>query len=192
MGMGEPLDNFENLLHSITNLQEFLSISPRRITLSTCGLSPKIKLLADNGFRGKLAVSLISADQKKRKNIMPIAKKYPLEYLKNSLIYFGNKTKFRVTFEYVMIKDFNMHDKDILALTTFLKGVPAKLNLITYNHIKGEEFCPPSEKEVGIFYKKLLEIPMPITIRKSRGADIDGACGQLKGKEENKKKAGKI
>ncbi|RLC51753.1 MAG: 23S rRNA (adenine(2503)-C(2))-methyltransferase RlmN [Candidatus Cloacimonadota bacterium] len=184
MGMGEPLDNLESVLKAIQILQrdECFSFSPRRITISTCGVIPGIRKLADSGIKVKLAVSLNSAIQEKREELMPVTKQYPLAELKNALLDFRKKTAFRITFEYVMIKDFNMRREDIKALLFYLGDISCKLNIIKWNEVVNLPYKSPNEKEVKEFVQAISKLSFAVTHRKSRGADIEAACGQLAGK----------
>ncbi len=181
MGMGEPLDNLKNVIKAVRILQEeqCFSFSPRRITISTCGIIPKLKELADNGLKIKLAVSLNSAIQEKREKLMPVCRKYPLTELKNALLDFRKKTAFRITFEYVMIKDLNIGQEDTKALLKFLGDISCKLNVIKWNEVSSMPFKSPSEEEVADFISKMQKLSSAITYRKSRGEDIAAACGQL-------------
>ncbi len=181
MGMGEPLDNYENLIKSLSIIQneKGLSFSPRRITISTCGIIPKIKQLCDSGYKVKLAVSLNSAIPQKRSSIMPVNKLYPLHDLKKALLEFRKKTAYRVTFEYIMIKDFNMGEEDLKALSKYVGDISCKLNLIKWHKIANLPFSPPSDFEIEIFREKLNKLKVAVTLRKSRGEDIYAACGLL-------------
>ena len=183
MGMGEPLDNYENVVNSIKLIQaeNGFCFSGRRITLSTCGVVPKILELAESGLKIKLAVSLNSAINEKRDEIMPINKIYPLNELKNALLTFRKKTNFRITFEYIMIGNFNMSSEDIKALSKFCGDISCKLNLINWNEVNGLSWVRPRADQVSLFMQGLQHIPAAITLRKSRGEDIAGACGQLRG-----------
>ena len=184
MGMGEPLDNLQNVIKAVKILQDeqCFSFSPRRITISTCGIIPKLKELANSGLKIKLAVSLNSAIQEKREQLMPVCRKYPLTELKNALLDFRKKTAFRITFEYVMIKDFNIGQEDTKALLKFLGDISCKLNVIKWNEVSSMPFKSPSEEEVAEFIRGIKKLSSAITYRKSRGGDIDAACGQLAGK----------
>jgi 23S rRNA (adenine2503-C2)-methyltransferase len=181
MGMGEPLDNLQNVIKAVKILQEeqCFSFSPRRITISTCGIIPKLKELADCGLKIKLAVSLNSAIQEKREQLMPVCRKYPLTELKNALLDFRKKTAFRITFGYVLIKNFNIGQEDIKALLKFLGDISCKLNVIKWNELPSMPFKSPSEKEVAEFIHGMEKLSSAVTYRKSRGQDINGACGQL-------------
>ena len=185
MGMGEPLDNLENVIKAVKILQEeqCFSFSPRRITISTCGIIPKLKELANSGLKIKLAVSLNSAIQEKREQLMPVCRKYPLTELKNALLDFRKKTAFRITFEYVMIKDFNVGKEDTKALLKFLGDISCKLNVIKWNEVNSMLFKSPSEEEVAEFILRMQKLSSAVTYRKSRGGDIAAACGQLVGKK---------
>jgi 23S rRNA (adenine2503-C2)-methyltransferase len=166
----------------VLQAEEGLCFSGRRLTLSTCGLIPKIYELAEQQVKLKLAVSLNSAIEEKRTQIMPINKQYPLSELKKALIYYRKKTNFRITFEYIMIDGFNMGKEDVKALMKYCGDVSCKINLIKWNQVQGMDWKTPSDKQVETFVEQLKRIPAAITLRKSRGADIAGACGQLAGK----------
>jgi len=183
MGMGEPLDNYDNVMKALKILQhdECFSFSPRRITLSTSGIIPRIRDLADSGLKVKLAVSLNAAIQSKREKLMPVSRQYPLTELKKTLQYFRRKTSFRITFEYVMIKDFNIGGADRKALINFLGDISCKLNLIIWNKVDHLPFEVPEEKDVTEFVNELNKLSSAVTFRSSRGADINAACGQLAG-----------
>ena len=183
MGMGEPLDNYENVVNSIKliSAESGFCYSGRRITLSTCGVVPKILELAESGLKIKLAVSLNSAINEKRSEIMPINDIYPLNELKNALLTFRKKTNFRITFEYIMIGNFNMGSEDIKALSKFCGDISCKINLINWNEVNELPWRRPRADQVTHFITALQHIPAAITLRKSRGEDIHGACGQLRG-----------
>lgn len=181
MGMGEPLDNYDNVIKSIRILQheKGFKFSPRRITVSTAGIIPGIDKLAQCGLKLKLAVSLNSAIQEKRETIMPVTKIYSLQDLKKSLVNFNKNNPYRITFEYVMIKDFNISRQDALSLRKFIGDISAKVNLLKWNQIEGYPFQTPDEKEIDSFINLLLPATNAITFRQSRGIDIKAACGQL-------------
>jgi len=181
MGMGEPLDNYENVVKAIRILQHDLcfNFSPRRITVSTSGVIPQISKLADTGLKLKLAVSLNSAIQSKRELLMPISKVYPLTELKKTLIDFRKKTPYRITFEYVMIKDFNIGREDVKALLKYLGDISCKLNVIKWNKVEDLPYETPSAIEIDKFISSMNVLSSAVTFRKSRGTDIDAACGQL-------------
>jgi 23S rRNA (adenine2503-C2)-methyltransferase len=183
MGMGEPLDNYDNVVKAIRILQQedAFSFSPRRITLSTAGVIPRLEELADSGIKLKLAVSLNSAIQEKREKLMPIAVKYQLSDLKKTLLNFRRKTPYRITFEYVMIKDFNILEEDRKALVSFIGDISCKLNLIAWNKVDYLPFETPDEEEIDSFVQEMYKLNSAVTFRSSRGADINAACGQLAG-----------
>lgn len=184
MGMGEPLDNLDNVLKAVRILQyeQCFSFSPRRITISTCGVIPGIRRLAQSDLKVKLAVSLNAAVPSKREELMPVTRMYPLPELKKALLDFRKKTAYRITFEYVMIKDFNMGNEDVKALFKFLGDISCKLNLIKWNEVPHLPYKSPTSDEIENFRKKLEKLSSAVTFRNSRGADISAACGQLAGK----------
>lgn len=181
MGMGEPLHNYDNVIAAmrIVTAEDGLAVSPRKVTLSTSGISPKIKRLADSGLKLKLAVSLHAATQEKRVRIMPVAQTFKLDRLMEAVRYYAKKTTMRVTFEYIVIKDFNDSMEDVKALSTLLRGIPCKVNLLAYNPVSGLGLERPSDERVDWFGRQLYPRVPAVTIRKSRGLDIDAACGQL-------------
>ncbi len=184
MGMGEPLMNYKNVLESIDKITspEGLGMSPKRITLSTSGVPKMIRKLADDEVKFNLAVSLHSAIQETREEIMPFAKSFTLEDLRDSLEYWYTKTKRRITYEYVVWKDINDSKKDIDALVAFCRYVPCKVNLIEYNPIDDGAFQQAGDQAVTAYIKALEAERVPVTVRRSRGKDIDAACGQLANK----------
>jgi len=186
MGMGEPLDNLANVVPAIKILQsDFgLQFSPRRMTVSTSGYVPRIYELAETGIRIKLAVSLNSAINEKRDEIMPINKMYNLSELKNAILSFRKSSPWRITLEYIMIPDFNMSEEDAKALIKFVGDISCKLNLISYNEVEGFDWRSPSIKEALAFQDRLRQLPIAVTIRKSRGTEISAACGQLAAKSK--------
>lgn len=181
MGMGEPMDNFAAVLSSLQIIQTELglSISPRRTTISTCGIPAGIIALADSGIKTKLALSLNSAIASKRSHLMPVNESYSLDELKNALLYFRRKTSYRITMEYIMIPDLNMGDEDIKALKKFVTDISCKINLIPWNPVPDLSFRAPTQTEIESFVFRTQIINQAVTLRKSRGADISGACGQL-------------
>ena len=185
MGMGEPLMNYNNLIESIEKISsdKGLNISQKRIVVSTSGIPKMIKKLADENLKVNLALSLHSAKEVTRNKIMPFSKKFSLEDIKESLLYWYSKTKRRITFEYIIWKDINDSIDEINALVNYCKSVPSKVNLIEYNSIGDESFKSGSQSMINL-YKDLLEKnKITVTIRRSRGKDIDAACGQLANKE---------
>lgn len=181
MGMGEPMDNLDNVLDSLRIIQaeNGLAFSPRRTTLSTCGIPEGIKKIADSGIKTKLAVSLNSAIDDKRDMLMPVNKRYPLRELKQSLFYYLSKSKFRVTFEYILIPDINMGKEDIKALKRFVGDLSCKINFIPYNSVTRLPYRSPTEIEIEAFMKEAACLNQAITLRRSRGTQVCGACGQL-------------
>lgn len=180
MGMGEPLLNYENLIEAIKiiNDDNGLQIGARRITISTCGIVPNIYRLAEEGLRLGLAISLNAPNDPLRSQIMPINDKYPIEPLMKAAQFYAEKTRRRVTFEYVLfhgINDSLQHAKQLIRL---VHGIPHKINLIAYNQTLGE-FRKPSETAVMAFRDYLYPRTASVTIRDSRGEDISAACGQL-------------
>ncbi|NQY06203.1 MAG: 23S rRNA (adenine(2503)-C(2))-methyltransferase RlmN [Flavobacteriaceae bacterium] len=184
MGMGEPLMNYNNVLKAIEKItsDEGLGMSPKRITVSTSGVPKMIKKLADDEVRFKLAVSLHSAIEEVRTSIMPFNENFPLEDLRESLEYWYAKTKSRVTYEYVVWKGVNDQLKDAQALVRFCKYVPSKVNLIEYNPIDDGEYQQASNQALDMYIDQLEKNRVPVTVRRSRGKDIDAACGQLANK----------
>ena len=184
MGMGEPLMNYNNLIKSIEKISsdKGLNMSQKRIVVSTSGIPKMIKKLADENLKVNLALSLHSAIEETRNKIMPFSKKFSLVEIKESLLYWYSKTKRRITFEYIVWKDINDGVDDINALVNFCKSIPSKVNLIEYNPIGDEFFRSASQNSINL-YKDLLEKnKITVTVRRSRGKDIDAACGQLANK----------
>ena len=184
MGMGEPLMNYNNLISSIEKISsdKGLNISQKRIVVSTSGIPKMIKKLADENLKVNLALSLHSAIEEKRNKIMPFSKKFSLNDIKESLLYWYSLTKRRITFEYIVWKGVNDNIDDINALIKYCKSVPSKVNLIEYNSIGDESFKSASQNMINL-YKDLLEKnKITVTVRRSRGKDIDAACGQLANK----------
>jgi len=184
MGMGEPLLNYQNVLTAIDKITSprGLNISAKRITLSTVGLPKMIKKLADDEVKFNLAVSLHSAIDEKRSSIMPINRISPLKELLESLQYWYAATKRKVTFEYVVWKGLNDSLEDILALRDFCKKIPSKVNLIEYNAIGDARFEQADSKVLDEYQRILGHDGIVAKIRRSRGKDIDAACGQLANK----------
>jgi len=190
MGMGEPLLNFDNVVEAIKIISDDigLAVSRKKITVSTSGISPKIKKLADIDLKVKLAISLNAAIQAKRIKIMPIAKTFGLKELMQSAKYYAEKTNARITFEYLLIEGLNDTMEDILALSKLVKGIPCKINIIAYNPVEGLNLKRPSDEKVDWFGRQLYPRAPAVTVRKSRGRDIDAACGQLAAKERIRRK----
>ena len=181
MGMGEPLLNYENLLKSIelVSNKTGLSMSPKRITVSTAGIAKMIKKLADDDVRFNLAISLHTSDDKKREEIMPINKSINLEELKESIKYFFEKTGTRITYEYILFKDINDSLDDAHELVKFCKSTPCKVNLIEYNSVDNIPFQKASNNKTEKFINFLNEKNVIVNLRRSKGKDINAACGQL-------------
>jgi len=181
MGMGEPLLNYKAVLESINLIttEKGLGMSPKRITVSTAGIAKMIKKLGDDGARFNLAISLHSATDSKRDIIMPINKKIKLEELRESVRYFYDKTDSRVTYEYILFKDLNDSIEDAQKLVQFTKASPCKINLIEYNTVEDLPYERSSNRVTENFMKYLEERNILVTLRKSKGKDINAACGQL-------------
>jgi 23S rRNA (adenine2503-C2)-methyltransferase len=186
MGMGEPLMNYKNVLDAIDKITstEGLGMASRRITLSTVGLAKMIKKLADDEVKFNLAVSLHSARDEVRDKIMPINLKNPVNQLSEALQYWYQKTKSRVTYEYVVWKGINDTQQDIDALVKFCKKVPCKVNLIEYNPIDDGDFQQADPEALDKYITTLNAHGIVAKVRHSRGKDIDAACGQLANKNE--------
>ncbi|MCH8534898.1 MAG: 23S rRNA (adenine(2503)-C(2))-methyltransferase RlmN [Flavobacteriaceae bacterium] len=184
MGMGEPLMNYNNVLASIEKITspEGLGMSPRRITVSTSGVPKMIKRLADDQVKFNLAVSLHSARNEIRTQIMPFNKTFPLEDLSEALVYWYEKTGKRVTYEYIVWKGINDQQEDINALVKFCQHIPCKVNIIEYNSIDDDQFEQGSDQAVAMYMNQLEKNGITATLRHSRGKDIDAACGQLANK----------
>jgi len=185
MGMGEPLMNYNNVLKAIDKITspEGLGMSPKRITLSTSGVPKMIKKMADDEVKFNLAVSLHAALDEIRDTIMPFNKQMPLSELKAALEYWYDKTKRQVTYEYVVWDGINDRDIDIQALVSFCKAIPSKVNLIEYNPIDDGEFQQAQKFVIDDYVKQLERHNIIVTVRRSRGKDIDAACGQLANKQ---------
>ena len=186
MGMGEPLLNYKNVLRSVELLtsEEGLGMSPKRITVSTAGIAKMIRKLGDDEVKFNLAISLHAANDKKRSHIMEINDSNNLEELADSLRYFHEKTGSRVTFEYIIFKDFNDTKEDAQELAEFAKCVPCKINIIEYNPIDDSEFQQADKNKVDDFADYLESKNLVVNVRRSRGKDIDAACGQLANKNK--------
>ena len=185
MGMGEPMLNYDNVLAAIERItaEDGLAMSPYRITVSTAGIPDKIRQLADDGVRFNLAVSLHAAKENVRTSLMPINKAYSLKEVADSLKYFVEKTGTRPTFEYLLLKDINDSLEDAKALALYCRQFPIKINLIEYNNVEGSGFQHCPDKKRDEFVKYLENCNMVVNIRRSKGKDIDAACGQLAAKE---------
>lgn len=186
MGMGEPLLNYKNVLRSIEIItsENGLGMSPKRITLSTAGIAKMIKKLGDDAVKFNLALSLHAANDEKRSKIMDINDSNNLDSLIEALKYFHDKTGSRVTFEYIIFKDFNDGIEDASELTKFCRNVPCKINIIEYNPIDSGAFQQAEPEKVQRFARFLEDRNLIVNIRRSRGKDIDAACGQLANKNK--------
>lgn len=184
MGMGEPLMNYNNVLKAIDKITspDGLGMSPKRITVSTSGVPKLIKKMADDAVKFKLAVSLHSAIDEIRTSIMPFNATFTLADLRESLQYWYQKTKSRITYEYVVWEGINDSQKDVDALVAFCRFAPSKVNLIEYNPIDDGEFKQASNAAIDRYVHTLEKNGITVTVRRSRGKDIDAACGQLANK----------
>ncbi|MBP3326519.1 MAG: 23S rRNA (adenine(2503)-C(2))-methyltransferase RlmN [Coprococcus sp.] len=189
MGTGEPLDNYENLIRFIRllNSEQGLNISQRNITVSSCGLVPEIKKLADEKLSITFALSLHASDDAARKKLMPIANQYTIEECLDACDYYFEKTGRRVTFEYSLVMGENDSSEHAARLAGLIKGKNCHVNLIPVNPIKEREYCRSSEDSIEKFKYILEKNQINVTIRRSMGRDIDAACGQLRRKYEEVK-----
>ena len=186
MGTGEPFDNYDNLigfLKLITD-ENGLNISARNITVSTCGIVPKIKEFAEENMQVTLAISLHAPNDEKRKAMMPIANKYSIEELLEACRYFFEKTGRRITFEYSLADGVNDSDADARELISLIKGMNCHVNLIPINPVEELSFEGSAKKVAENFKNKLEKSRINVTIRREMGRDIDGACGQLRRRHE--------
>jgi 23S rRNA (adenine2503-C2)-methyltransferase len=187
MGMGEPLLTYANTMKSIEHITKpapmGLGMSPSRITVSTAGIAKMIMKLADDGFRSNLALSLHAADDMKRNEIMPINGTNNLEALMSALEYFYRKTKNRISYEYIAFDQFNDGPEDAAKLIMLCRRrFPVRVNIIEYNPIGGESFEKSADERLNAFAARLASHDVTVTVRRSRGKDIDAACGQLANK----------
>lgn len=182
MGTGEPLDNYENLLRFIHMLSDEngLHISQRNITVSTCGIVPRMYDLAEENLQITLAISLHASNQQKREELMPVAKKYSLEELMEACRNYFKKTGRRLTFEYSLVGGENDSQEDAEELAHLIKGLNCHINLIPVNPIKERSYVQSDKKVIANFQNKLEKYQINVTIRREMGRDIDGACGQLR------------
>lgn len=186
MGMGEPLANFTQLTRAIRIIQAAwgLGIGARHITVSTSGLAPQIKKLADFDIPVRLAISFHGATDEVRERIMPVNRKYPLAVLMESLAYWSTHRKQKISLEYILIAGINDHPDDAAALARRAKAIRAKVNLIPYNTVDGLPWVRPTEEAQDSFLAVLESAGIPATIRREKGHDIDAACGQLRLQQE--------
>jgi 23S rRNA (adenine2503-C2)-methyltransferase len=184
MGMGEPLLAYREVLESIRHItgEHGLNMSPKRITISTAGIAKMIRRLADDGVKFNLALSLHASDDEKRNEIMPINNQNNLSVLMDALDYFYQKTKNRISYEYITFKNFNDGEKDALNLVKLCQRFPVRVNIIEYNPIDGVSFQKSDDNSIDRFAQILRNKKVMVTVRRSRGKDIDAACGQLANK----------
>ena len=190
MGSGEPLDNFDNVakfLQQITD-ESLFNFSVRNITISTCGIAPKIEKLADLGYNVTLSISLHAPNDTVRKQIMPVAKSYPISSILESAKYYNLITSRRITIEYTLIEGVNNTPNHARQLVELLKDIPCHVNLIRLNEVDGRNLKAPTIGSCKQFLNILLSNQISATLRRSLGDDIEGACGQLRNRELNKKK----
>lgn len=182
MGQGEPLLNLDNVLKAMEMFNDNFQIGARRLTVSTSGIIPQIKKLADLDMQSTLALSLHAPNHKTRSKIMQIENKYPMEELKKALKYYNEKTGKRITIEYLLIKDLNDSIESAKELAAYLKDIKCNINLIPYNPVVENDYQRPSNNSVMKFKALMEHSGKKVTVRLERGADIDAACGQLRGK----------
>jgi len=182
MGIGEPLDNYDNLIRflKLVNDKDHLNIGYRHISVSTCGLTPMILRLADEGFPVNLSISLHVADDKKRSSIMPVNKTNSIDKLLHGCKIYIEKTKRRITIEYALIKEFNDTYEDASKLGKKLKGLMCLVNVIPVNEVDGTGFQRSDRKSIAEFVKYLEQFGLEVTVRRELGSDISAACGQLR------------
>ena len=184
MGIGEPLDNYDNVIKSIRNINNAngLGIGARHISLSTCGVVPNIYKLADEKIQATLSISLHAVTDEKRKEIMPIARKYSIKELLDACKYYIIETGRRISFEYALISGVNDTKEDAIALGKLLRGMLAHVNLIPVNEIKERNYKKSRENNIEEFMNTLNSMGVVTTVRRELGKDIDAACGQLRQK----------
>ena len=186
MGIGEPFDNYDNLIKffRLINDPKGISIGARHITVSTCGIVPKILEFSDLDMQINLAISLHAPNDELRNKLMPINKAYPLKELMKALKVYSKKTNRRLTFEYILLKDINDHESDALELVKLVKGLNCYINLIPYNETNNIEFKRTNTVQIMRFYDILKKNSIGVTIRREFGSNISAACGQLRSKKE--------
>jgi 23S rRNA (adenine2503-C2)-methyltransferase len=192
MGTGEPLDNFDNLLKFIELLtdENGLHISQRNVTVSTCGIVPRMRELADRQLGITLALSLHASNQQKRLELMPVANKYEIHEVVDACRYYFDRTGRRVTFEYSLVGGVNDSDRDAAELTELIRGMNCHVNLIPVNPIKERDYVQSGQEVIAAFKNKLEKNGINVTIRREMGRDIDGACGQLRKSYRERKQNG--
>jgi len=186
MGIGEPFDNYDNVMKfiNIVNSKDGIDIGIRHITVSTCGIVPKIYAFADEGLGVNLAISLHAPNDELRSKIMQINKVYNIEDILKAVKYYIEKTNRRVTFEYIMLKGINDSKENALELSKILKGINAYVNLIPYNETSYIDLKKTEEKDIMKFYDILKKNKINVTIRREFGKEVSAACGQLKSQYE--------
>ena len=192
MGTGEPMDNFDNLVKFITLLtdENGLHISQRNLTVSTCGIVPRMRELADKKLAITLALSLHASNQKKRLELMPVANKYDIHEVIDACRYYFEQTGRRVTFEYSLVGGVNDTKEDAKELTELIHGMNCHVNLIPVNPIRERDYVQSNAHVIEAFKEKLERSGLTVTVRREMGRDIDGACGQLRHKyKENQRLA---
>lgn len=192
MGTGEPMDNFDNLVKFITLLtdENGLHISQRNLTVSTCGIVPRMRELADKKLAITLALSLHASNQKKRLELMPVANKYDIHEVIDACRYYFEQTGRRVTFEYSLVGGVNDTKEDAKELTELIHGMNCHVNLIPVNPIRERDYVQSNAHVIEAFKEKLERSGLTVTVRREMGRDIDGACGQLRRKyKENQRLA---
>lgn len=187
MGTGEPLDNYDNVLRFIRLLSDArgANVSQRNITLSTCGIVPKMRALADEGLQITLALSLHAPNQEKRLALMPVANRYDIKEAVDATRYYFDKTHRRITFEYSLVAGVNDSEADAAELASLIDGITCHINLIPVNPIKERSYVQSNREAVEAFKRKLEKYGKNVTIRREMGRDIDGACGQLRQRHKN-------
>lgn len=190
MGTGEPMDNYDNLLKFITLLtdENGLNISQRNLTVSTCGIVPRMRQLADEKLSNTLALSLHASNQKKRLELMPVANKYDIHDVIDACKYYFDQTGRRVTFEYSLVGGVNDTDEDARELSQLIHGMNCHVNLIPVNPIKERDYVQSNAAVIAAFKNKLEKNGINVTVRREMGRDIDGACGQLRKRYINENK----
>lgn len=192
MGTGEPFDNYDNVMRFLNtvNHDQGLAIGARHITISTCGIVPKILEFSHSNYQYNLAISLHAPNDELRNKLMPINKAYPLKELMNALEVYMSENNRRLTFEYILLKDLNDSEKHAKQLGNLIRGYNAYVNLIPYNAVDEHGYQGVDRNRAMVFYDQLMKAGVRATIRKEHGGDIDAACGQLRAKEL--KKEGKL
>lgn len=185
MGTGEPFDNYENVMNfiHIINHPKGLAIGARHLTISTCGLSDKIRIYAQEGIQTNLAISLHAPNDEIRNQLMPINKAYPMDELREAMKFYIEQTNRRITLEYILLKGVNDQLIHARQLAHYVKGLNAYVNLIPYNAVDEHGYQQSSSQDVEAFKNELLRLKINVTKRKEHGRDIDGACGQLRAKK---------